>query len=117
RVIQFLGKGDVFNLPPPVRDRRYFFRLYSLALVKYMKAFGKAYSIAPSTPASWVVNPGGLHATKLDMENIFFEVSDTDSFDKVEYVERDFVDATHEPTNFEYGTDVKIGNQRTTQWD
>ncbi len=107
-VIKVMGNGDVFRLPSDVRDRRFFFRHYSIALVKYMKAYGV--KRATTTPAD-VANQ------QLDMENIFFEVSDFDSYDKVEYIDREFVDATHEPTNFDYGTDVKVGNQRETKWD
>ena len=108
RVIQVLGKGDVFNLPVDARDRRYFFRHYSIALIKYLKAYGsKATGLLPADVA----------AQAIDLENLLFDISDTDSDDQVKYVERDFVDATHEPTTFIYQSDVKVGNQRQTHWD
>ncbi len=113
RVINVFGKGDIFNLPPAVRDRRFFFQQYSLALVKYLKAYGTASGITP------FVEPTQAQVTgvKLDFENVFFDISDLNQFDKIEYIERDFVDATHEPTNFEYGSDIKVANQRSTKWD
>ncbi len=108
RVIDVFGRSDVFNLPPAARDRRFFFQQYSLALVKYLKAFGTKQHL---------VTPADVAAVKLDFENVFWDISDSLQFDKIEYIERAFVDATHEPTNFEYGSDIKVANQRTTNWD
>lgn len=100
RVNSVLGKGDVFNLPSELRDRRFFFQQFSYALVKYLK-----YAGAP-TGTNW-------SDVKIDKEAFFFDNSFANQFDKVEYVERSFMDATHpNPLDFEYGTDVKTGNQR-----
>src|SRR5262249_35426761 len=107
-LIDIFGRGDIYNLPPGLRDRRFFFQQYTIALTKYLKAFGlKGHNATLSDVAN----------VKLDMENAFWDISDVNQFDKIEYIDRDYVDATHEPTNFEYGSDIKVGNQRTTQWD
>jgi hypothetical protein len=113
RVINVFGKADVFNLPPAARDRRFFFQQYTLALTKYMKAYGAKSAVTPFVEPL----PIDVANVNLDMENVFWDISDINQFDKIEYVERDFVDATHEPTNFEYGSDIKVANQRTTNWD
>src|SRR6185369_11976704 len=34
RVKQVMGKGDIYNLPAEVRDRRFFFQQYAVALVR-----------------------------------------------------------------------------------
>jgi hypothetical protein len=100
-----------------VRDRRFFFQQYTLALVKYLKAYGVSHALAtPRDPTlSEVAN------VKLDTENVFWDISDVNLFDKIEYIERDFVtagtDLTDEPIDFEYGSDIKVANQRTTNWD
>jgi hypothetical protein len=117
RVIQVMGGGDIFNLPVEVRDRRYFFRMYALAFVKYLKAAGAAYN--PTTNPSVQVTEAAISAVKVDLENTFFDVSEEsafEGFDKIEYIERSFVDSNNLPIDFEYGTDVKVGNQRTTEW-
>jgi hypothetical protein len=108
KVIEIFGKGDLYSLPPALRDRRFFFQQYTLAHTKYLKAFGLKGHAATLTDVDNV---------KIDLENTFWDISDINQFDKIEYVDRDYVDATHEPTNFEYGSDPKVANQRTTTWD
>ncbi|MGZ3421165.1 MAG: hypothetical protein ACXVEE_25040 [Polyangiales bacterium] len=105
RVKQVMGKGDVFNLPAEIRDRRFFFQKFAVALVRYMKAVGVGKPLED------------LSTIKIDQEALFFDNSFSNQFDKAEYVERDFMDAAHPyPIDFEYGTDVKTGNQRYTHF-
>src|SRR5262249_48887908 len=108
RVLRILGKGDIFNLPSDVRDRRYFFRIYSIALVKYLMVVGRY---------GTNLTPAQVLGVKIDLESLFFDNNFSNAFDKAEYVDRSFMDAQH-PTfvDFEYGTDVKVANQQYTNW-
>jgi len=105
-VIQTLGHGDLFKVPTEARDRRFYFRLYSFALMKYMKAVGKFGN---------AVTLAQVDSIALDTDGIFFD--ETRGYDKAEYVEREFMTQTHPlPMDFEYSTDVKVGNQQYTNW-
>jgi hypothetical protein len=108
RVLRIMGKGDIFNLPSDVRDRRYFFRWYAIALIKYLKGVGEhGANLSPQQVAD----------TKIDLESLFFDNNFQNAFDKAEYVERGHMDAAHPvPLDFEYGSDTKVANQRYTNW-
>jgi hypothetical protein len=108
RVILVLGKGDLFKLPADVRDRRYFFRWYSIALIKYLKAVARHGTRA---------TPEDVAAEPIDLESLFFDNNFQAAFDKAEYVDRSFMDAAHPiPVDFEYGSDTKVANQQYTNW-
>jgi len=110
-VLLTLGHGDIYSIPTEARDRRFYFRLYSFALMSYMKAVG-LYGMSPT-----LAQVDTVYRTKLDTDSVFFDNTFLAQFDKAEYVERDFMDAAHPlPMDFEYGTDVKVGNQRYTNW-
>jgi len=115
-VIQTLGHGDIFGVPTEARDRRFYFRLYSLALMSYLKAAG-LYGNAANAWTPTLAQVDDTLRTRIDTDSIFFDNNFLNQFDKAEYVERDFMDQTHPlPMDFEYGTDVKVGNQRYANW-
>jgi hypothetical protein len=125
-VTRVLGKGNVLALPPEMQDRRYYFRLFGQAYVKYLRAYGKH---DPATrdndAASGGVRLGEVDATDFDAEALFFDYSvqpgagGAQTFDKFEYVEREYngqgVGGKYNtiPWDFEYGIDLLGGNQRT----
>ena len=114
-VIQTMGHGDILALPAPIRDRRYFFRWFGIADVKYMKAFA-AHDVA-TTPTDVADQP-------IDLESLFFDNNYLNQFDKIEYIDRSVVinpppagkEFQGVPLDYEYGTDVKAGNQRYTNF-
>jgi len=110
-VVATLGHGDLYKVPTEARDRRFYFRLYAFALMSYFKAVG-LYGLTPT-----LAQVDDVFRTKLDTDSIFFDNNFLNQFDKAEYVERDYMDAAHpQPMDFEYGTDVKVGNQRYANW-
>jgi hypothetical protein len=121
QVTKVLGNGDILSLPPAVRDRRYFFRWFGIADVKYLKAYGAAMT-AGTDPTK--ITPTIVANTTIDLESLFFDNSFANQFDKIEYIDRSVVvnppPAGQEylgvPMDYEYGTDVKAGNQRYTNW-
>ena len=105
KVREVLGHGDLYSLPVDVQDRRFFFKMYTIALARYMRAAGET------------TMPANIHDEPLDMESLFFDVSDGLQFDKLEYVDRSVISPTHPfPIDFEYGSDVKQANQRYTNF-
>jgi hypothetical protein len=128
------GQGSLTNLPLQIADRRYYFRWYGIALIKYLKAYG----INTSATAADVA------AQTLDLESIFFDSSNDgggSTYDQVEYIERTFMtnsSATYvgnsvgsstsagavtvpasinkNPMDFAFGGDTLAANQRNTDW-
>lgn len=115
QVVRIMGHGDILSLPPELRDRRYFFRWFGVANIKYMKAYARCG--ASCTPADIASQP-------IDMESLFFDNNYLNQFDKFEYIDRSVVQNPPPasqpylgvPMDYEYGTDVKAGNQRYTNW-
>ena len=114
QVTRTLGGGDLFALPPDVRDRRYFFRFWAIALVKYLKAYGVSLTLPVGNPGIGHPTPAQVHATTYDSQALFFD--SIPGQDKIEYVERAFMGTTHKPLDFEYGTDVLTSNQKFTNF-
>jgi hypothetical protein len=116
-VIQVLGKGDVFHIPSEMRDRRYYFRWWAIALVKYYKAYGKAYA-AGGKAAADAITPADVANQLYDYDSLFFDNQGGAQFDTAEYIEREFIgtSARHVPFDWTYGTDVRVANQRYTNW-
>jgi hypothetical protein len=110
RVVSILGQGDVDHLPAEMRDRRYFFRQYGVALVKYMRVAGQ---YGPDYDAT---KPIDLSNVTIDEDSLFFDNVGDGEAERVEYVERTAVAKGVPPIDFEYEADVHIGNQRYTHF-
>jgi hypothetical protein len=110
RVAKFLGNGNVSSLPPEMQDRRYFFKEWGIALVKYMR-------VAANYGADYDGKaPIDLSAVDYDVNSLFFDDTGDGDAERVEYVERSFVAAGKPPIDFEYEASVKTGNQRYTHF-
>lgn len=128
------GQGNANNLPREIADRRYYFRWYGIAMIKYLKAYG----------AKVTATAADVAAQTLDLESIFFDsVNDGggSTYDNEEYIERSFMTATDltyvgnapaspgaagavtvpadinaTPMDFAFGADTLAANQRNTDW-
>ncbi len=98
RVLQVLGKGKTSNLPNDVRDVRFFWKQYVIALVKYLKVAGTANE-----------TPAGVHAQTIDVDNLFFDSEGSGQFEIGEYVDRRFASKSQDPMDVVFSADVKNG--------
>ncbi|HEX8789916.1 MAG TPA: hypothetical protein VF765_03120 [Polyangiaceae bacterium] len=129
-VVRVMGHGDINNLPQELRDRRYFFKWFGIAWVKYMKAYGDVLAKGGNPNDPSVLNPAAVAAEPIDLETLFFDNNFGLEFDKLEYIDLStiagFAGNTTAPDpskpylsiplDVEYGTDVKTANQRYTYW-
>jgi hypothetical protein len=105
RVVNVLGHGDVLNLPPEIQDRRFFWRQYVTALMKYLKvaglnrADGKADVHAQATKTASVV---------LDENFLWFDAEGSGQYENAEYVDRG-TDLSRPPVNLEVKGDILNG--------
>lgn len=106
RVLDYLGGGSIYNLPPEARDRKYYFKIWAHAYVKYLKA-AALYPTDLSKPEfdAYEPEPDHLLFDDLGAEN-----------EKFEYIDRRFVTATREPLKFEYEALITAGNQRDSKF-
>ncbi len=98
-VIRVAGNGNVRVLPWELQDRRYYFRWWAIALVKYFKAYGKypapfGSAIGPAPTKGGFVTADAVANMPLDLTSLFFDVSFAAEFDKAEYIERSFMSTT-----------------------
>jgi hypothetical protein len=142
-VTRVMGQGNVHNLPEELQDPRYYFRWFGVAFVKYLKAYAN-YRIKypgnennfPDGTIGHGLGPSDVMTQPVDQESLFFDylfqtgVGQGQTFDKFEYVDRDFIGqgagattctsdfATSNcvPWDFEYGSDILGGNQRYDNW-
>lgn len=112
RVLQYLGKGVVNDLPIEARDLRYYFKKFTIAYAKYMNSpesikgdFHSNCTVGSTcapTPADRI-DFNAVHNQYIDTDYLFF-----DSFgggaSKSEYVSLFNADATHDPTSMELRT-------------
>ncbi len=128
-VTRIMGKGDIYNLPQAAADRRYFFKWFGVAMVKYLRAYGDlvAQGVAPDPTT---LTPTLVAAEPIDMETLFFDNEFGNQFDKFEYIDMTTVAGYAgnttaadpnkpylvTPMDYEYGTDVRVANQRYSNW-
>jgi hypothetical protein len=137
-VTMVAGLGNANNLPAELIDRRYYFRWYGIAMIKYLKAYG----VNPAAKAADVA------LQTIDLESIFFDSFNDgggSTYDEEEYIERSFMtkaattylgtspgngagavtipawtadspSMNSYPMDFNYGADTLAANQRTTTW-
>jgi hypothetical protein len=131
-VTRWLGKGSINNLPVEMRDRRYYYRWFSTAYLKYFKAYSDFTPAANRDNTSGVTGPGtggpaglapsNVRGQYIDREAFFFDSPNAfagNGFDKFEYVDRENIGSGPNPTvpwDFEYGCDIIGGNQRYDNW-
>ena len=135
-VRRVLGRGQLTNLPSELQDRRYYFKWFGIAFIKYLKAYGN-YNPAtrdnfPSGTVGSGLGPSDVLAQPIDLESLFFDYTvqpgggGAQTFDKFEYIDRDFLGQGNAgtggvaynwiPYDFEYGCDLFGGNQRYDNW-
>lgn len=139
-VIRVMGDGNVHRLPYELQDVRYYLRWFGVAYVKYLKAYGNypamyRDSFPNGTPGQGL-GPSDVMTQPIDRESLFFDylfqpgAGGGQTFDKFEYVDRDFIgqgaggtdcqagfpESNCVPWDFEYGTDILGGNQRYDNW-
>jgi hypothetical protein len=104
RVLQVMGKGNIFNLPPHVRDRRYFFMKWAEAYVKYLRAYGSGGQVKDLSPTQfdqW--NP--------DPDSMVFD-EEAAGVERFEYIDRTYATTNRLPVSIEYQALIHSGNQQ-----
>jgi hypothetical protein len=98
RILAILGQGKTANLPVEAQDVRFFFRAWFTSLLKYLK-----------NASNTALDSETLHSQVLNAKALYFDSTGSGQFEIGEYVDRDFVDATHPPTDVVFTADVKNG--------
>jgi hypothetical protein len=108
------GQGSLNNLPLQVADRRYYFRWYGIAMIKYFKAYG-AMLVKDGNPFAPGLGSGGNKGANvdttatvianqpIDMESIFFDSQNDgggSTYDNVEYIDRSYMIQVTSPVNY-----------------
>ncbi len=96
RVRQVLGKGELSNLPPEMRDRRFYYKMYVLALLKYFIVAGDPTKL-------------DLSAVPVDTTSLFFDSEGSGQYEFAEYIDRRFVTASQPPLDLVVKADILNG--------
>ena len=102
RLLKILGRGDLYSLPPETRDRRFFWKIWSLAYVKYLRA---------ATLAPIDLSAPQFTQFEADPDNLFFDAPGGGA-ERFEYIDRRFVSEGNPPFNVEYHAQIQSGNQQ-----
>ncbi|MFO0661991.1 MAG: hypothetical protein U0165_19490 [Polyangiaceae bacterium] len=97
-MLDVFGNGKVANLPTEAQDVRFFWKAYFTSIVKYLFVAGSADE-----------TPDGVHAVKVDPNNLFFDSIGSGQFELGEYVDRRFASKTRDPVDLVISADVKNG--------
>lgn len=84
-VLSVAGLGNPKILPQELRDYRYYFRWWGIAMIKYYKAYGQ--KPAPFGTSGFVTSTDVANQG-LDLTSLFFDNNFGDGFDKDEYIDR-----------------------------
>lgn len=136
RVLDYLGDGNVFNLPPEARDRKYYFKIWARAYIKYLKS-ASFYPTDLSRPEYGhpgkdcyegdVPPPPRANGTQLpqckcdkfscepEPDHLLFDDLGEEN-EKFEYIDRRFVTHDREPLKYEYEALITAGNQRDSKF-
>jgi hypothetical protein len=106
RVLDYLGDGDPFKLPPEARDRKYYFKLWAHAYIKYLKAA----SLYPTD-----LSKADYDAYEPEPDHLIFDDLGAEN-EKFEYIDRRFVTHDREPLKYEYQALIVAGNQRESKF-
>jgi hypothetical protein len=116
RIVEVLGKGKVGNLPPEARDRKWFFKIWALAYVKYLLNATRISTLTGTETSDLSVPPTGKPAyDEPELDEILFDDLGAEN-EKFEYIDRRFVDDKNEPIKFEYEVLLLSGNQRDSRF-
>lgn len=108
RVVDYLGGGDILRLPPALRDRKYYFKHWGHAYIKYMKA-ALEYPTDLSKPEYDKYEPEPDHL-------LFNQIGSSGDREKFEYIDRRYTAEGQEPTKLEYESLIISGNQQDTRF-
>ncbi|MGO8998918.1 MAG: hypothetical protein ACLQVI_36800 [Polyangiaceae bacterium] len=125
RLLQYLGGGNILSLPLEGRDRRYFFKQWSVAYAKYLTSpsvldNGEASGGAPGANGLQVdlgaqVELGHIANQYIDLDNFIF-----DSFgggaSRSEFVDFDLADLNNDPVDVEQKILVLGSNLQATNY-
>jgi hypothetical protein len=113
QVLQIMGNGSDSNLPPGAGDLRYFFAAFTTAYARYVQSGASAYAGTSATaplPAGEIAGPvpdfalayalahPGAPPFVLNTDDFFFD-SYGGNANRSEFVQYDFADLTHDPTD------------------
>jgi hypothetical protein len=137
-VTKVVALGNPNLLPWQIADRRYYFRWWGIAAIKYLKAYGQ-YPNPWGTPG--FVTADQVAGQPLDLTSLFFDNNYGAGFDKDEYIDRSVMSSSDivapsqgqnitipaknatggpgpasVPMDFEYGSDTIAANQRYSDW-
>jgi hypothetical protein len=116
RVLQYLGGDNPLNVPPALRDRKYYFRLWAKALVKYLKAatlFPTDLNALPADACGPQIE--GRHSCDPEPDHLIFDqVTNFSDHDNFEYIDRRFVNKELEPIKVQY--DILINSSNQQEW-
>src|SRR6185437_6587090 len=113
QVLHVFGHDQVSNLPDDVQDIRFFWKMYSQALIKYFEVAGgpaqlgaheNTKDIDAHDPVSGVAT-----YSPLDADDIFYDSVGSGQFEIAEYVDRRFASTSQPPTDVVFDADVKNG--------
>ncbi len=100
RMVSIYAKGDKTNLPPEMKDDRFFFRLWAIAFFKFLMAE------KPDGSTTW----SQVHASQISYDDIFFDSQGSGQWEVAEYVDRRFVVSnSQDPTDVVITADVING--------
>ncbi len=99
RILAVLGKNNAGSLPPSIQDGRFFFQQWAKALFKYFLV----------EDGTGTATHAMVQNAPFDANNLFFDSIGAGQFETAEYVDRRFVDATHDPFDISVTVDVKNG--------
>jgi hypothetical protein len=117
QVLQIMGNGDISNLPPGAGDFRYFFSAFTTAYARYLESGASEYagtSASPPLPTGQINGPvpdfalayaiahPGAPPFVLNTDDFFFD-SYGGNANRSEFVQYDFADMTHDPTDLNIG--------------
>jgi hypothetical protein len=115
RVIDYLGGGNPLNVPPTLRDRKYYFQQLGFAIVKYLHAAGNS----PRPTNLFALGPNDCNGKSCEpeMDHLQFDqIGASADRAKLEYIDRRFVDDGVEPLSYEYEILIVSGNQQESRF-
>ncbi len=99
QVLRIYGKGHDYNVPPELRDVRFYFKQYVRAIVRYLKVAGN--------PA--LETAQGVHDAAINTDDLHFDSAGAGQWETAEYIDRDFVTNEKPPVAFHVTSDIKNG--------
>jgi hypothetical protein len=106
RAVEVFGHGNVNTMPPQAQDRRFFFKEFMTAAVRYFTGPG----IGATGPSYATMDPvPSLENVQIDLNNIYFDSIGAGQFEIAEYIDRRFASAAQAPLDIQITADVLNG--------